>query len=79
VISSAYTYPHPRQDELSRAEAYTIALTDEQYPGPKSGAPLRGLIQDHILTGVLLTKRDTFFPRDQFQQLVSALYFTVVV
>ena len=36
------------QDELSRAEAYTIAATSYQYVVPTNGSPLRGLIQDHV-------------------------------
>ena len=33
---------------------------DEQYVVPTDGAPIRGLIQDHVAAGVLLSKRDTF-------------------
>jgi DNA-directed RNA polymerase I subunit RPA1 len=36
---------HFPQNEVARAEAYEIALTDRQYVGPREGAPLRGLIQ----------------------------------
>lgn len=61
---------HLVQNEVARAEAQTIALNDNQYIVPKDGSPLRGLIQDHILSGVLLTQRDTFLTRDQFQQLL---------
>jgi DNA-directed RNA polymerase beta' subunit len=68
---------HFPQDELSRAEAYTISCTDEQYSAPTDGSPLRGLIQDNICCGILLTKRDTFFERDQFQQLVYAATFAI--
>ena len=42
---------------------------------PTDGKPLRGLIQDHVCAGVLLTKRDTFLDRGQFQQL---MYLTLV-
>ena len=61
---------HLVQNEAARAEAQTIALNDNQYIVPKDGSPLRGLIQDHILSGVLLTQKDTFMGRDQFQQLL---------
>lgn len=61
---------HLVQNEVARAEAHTIALNDNQYIVPKDGSPIRGLIQDHILSGVLLTQRDTFLNRDQFQQLL---------
>jgi len=35
-----------------------------------TGTPLRGLIQDHVDFGILLTHRDTFFTKSEFQQLV---------
>jgi DNA-directed RNA polymerase I subunit RPA1 len=58
------------QNPLAMAEAATIANTDNQYIVPTSGAPLRGLIQDHVVSGVKLTCRDTFLSRQDFQQLV---------
>ncbi|XXQ33022.1 DNA-directed RNA polymerase subunit [Plasmodiophora brassicae] len=61
---------HFPQSELARAEGYTLANTDNQYLTPKDGSPLRGLIQDHVVAGVLITKRDTFFTRDEFHQLL---------
>lgn len=61
---------HLVQNEVARAEAHTIALNDNQYIVPKDGAPIRGLIQDHILSGVLLTQKDTFLTRERFQQLL---------
>ena len=62
---------HLCQSELARAEAYEIALTDHQYAVPTNGKPLRGLIQDHVIMGVLLTKRDTFLNRDEYMQLLQ--------
>eukprot|EP01119_Soliformovum_irregulare_P000993 TRINITY_DN10740_c0_g1_i1.p1 TRINITY_DN10740_c0_g1~~TRINITY_DN10740_c0_g1_i1.p1 ORF type:complete len:1661 (-),score=520.05 TRINITY_DN10740_c0_g1_i1:41-4441(-) len=61
---------HLPQDDIARAEAMEIVNTDHQYVVPKDGSPVRGLIQDHVGTGVLLTKKDTFFEREEFQQLV---------
>ena len=61
---------HFPQNELGRAEAYAIAYTDNQYIVPTDGSPLRGLIQDHVVSGVLLTARDTLLTRDQYNQLV---------
>eukprot|EP00965_Chrysotila_dentata_P090139 2975243-Pleurochrysis_carterae.AAC.1 len=61
---------HMCQSELARAEAYGIAATDEQYIVPTNGKPLRGLIQDHVVMGVLLTKKDTFLCRSTFMQLL---------
>ena len=37
---------------------------------PTSGNPLRGLIQDHVASGVKLTCRDTFLTKEEFQQLL---------
>ncbi|QSL66373.1 hypothetical protein MERGE_000751 [Pneumocystis wakefieldiae] len=61
---------HLPQNENARIEALLIANTDSQYLVPTSGIPLRGLIQDHIVTGVWMTKKDTFFTKEQYQQLL---------
>ncbi|KAI9145358.1 hypothetical protein BKA69DRAFT_1050972, partial [Paraphysoderma sedebokerense] len=61
---------HFPQNEIARAEAYTIANTDNQYLVPTDGSPLRGLIQDHVVTGVMLTSRDTFLSKDDYQQIL---------
>ncbi|KFK35011.1 hypothetical protein AALP_AA5G222600 [Arabis alpina] len=61
---------HFPQDEISRAEAYNIVNANNQYARPSNGDPLRALIQDHIVGSVLLTKRDTFFDKDEFNQLL---------
>ncbi|KFP68973.1 DNA-directed RNA polymerase I subunit RPA1, partial [Cariama cristata] len=58
---------HFPQSELGRAEAYTLAFTDEQYLVPK---PLPGLIQDHMISGVSMTIRGCFFTREQYMELV---------
>ena len=63
---------HFPQTEQARAEAYTIASTSHQYVVPTTGKPIRGLIQDHVGMGVLLTSQDKFLNRDQYQQLVYA-------
>eukprot|EP01105_Mastigella_eilhardi_P026031 TRINITY_DN730_c1_g1_i1.p1 TRINITY_DN730_c1_g1~~TRINITY_DN730_c1_g1_i1.p1 ORF type:complete len:1659 (+),score=506.48 TRINITY_DN730_c1_g1_i1:65-5041(+) len=68
---------HVPQGPLARAEAMMIAFTDEQYVVPKDGSPLRGLIQDWIITGCLLTKRDTFFNKEWFQQLLFGCVYNV--
>ncbi|KAF2147473.1 uncharacterized protein K452DRAFT_314616 [Aplosporella prunicola CBS 121167] len=63
---------HFPQNEVARAEAATIADTDHQYLSATAGAPLRGLIQDHISMGVSLTNKDTFFTREDYHQLLYA-------
>ena len=61
---------HLPQTYLGQTEAKYIVSTDNQYCAPTSGKPLRGLIQDHIVSGVLLTCRDSFFTREEYQQLI---------
>ncbi|KZM26933.1 DNA binding [Ascochyta rabiei] len=61
---------HFPQNELARAEAMTVADTDHQYLSATAGKPLRGLIQDHISMGVWLSNKDTFFTREDYQQLI---------
>jgi DNA-directed RNA polymerase I subunit RPA1 len=63
---------HRPQDFLASAEAAQIVNADEQYCVPRDGTPVRGLIQDHISSGVLLTQKDTFLTRAQFHQLLWA-------
>ena len=58
------------QNEIARAEATYICNTDNQYIVPTSGGPLRGLIQDHVASGVKLTCKDTFLTLEEFQQLL---------
>ena len=59
-----------KQSELARAEANYICNNDNQYIVPTSGNPVRGLIQDHVASGVKLTCKDTFLNKEQFMQLV---------
>ena len=67
---------HFPQSELARAEAYGIASVNYQFLVPKDGSPLSGLIQDHIVAGVMMTVRGRFFNKADYQELVySALSF----
>ncbi|KAJ0696338.1 putative DNA-directed RNA polymerase [Helianthus annuus] len=61
---------HLPQDEISRAEAYNIVNANNQYIVPTRGDTVRGLIQDHIVSSVLLTMKDTFLDREDFNQLL---------
>ncbi|RDX97275.1 DNA-directed RNA polymerase I subunit 1, partial [Mucuna pruriens] len=61
---------HFPQDEISRAEAYNIVNANNQYVKPTSGDPIRALIQDHIVSASLLTKKDTFLSYEEFNQLL---------
>ncbi|KAL6987100.1 DNA-directed RNA polymerase [Sarracenia purpurea var. burkii] len=61
---------HLPQDEISRAEAYNIVNANNQYIVPTRGDTVRDLIQDHIVSAVLLTLKDTFLTHNQFNQLL---------
>ncbi|KAH7108430.1 beta and beta-prime subunits of DNA dependent RNA-polymerase [Auriculariales sp. MPI-PUGE-AT-0066] len=61
---------HFVQNEIARSEAYHVANTDNQYLVPTSGKPLRGLIQDHIVAALWMTSKQTFFTREEYQQLL---------
>ncbi|MES1909783.1 MAG: hypothetical protein MHM6MM_002472 [Cercozoa sp. M6MM] len=63
---------HFPQNELARAEGYHIAATKHQYVGAKDGEPLRNLMQDHVVAGVSLTRRDRFLTKMQYMHLVNA-------
>ncbi|EJU02622.1 subunit of DNA dependent RNA-polymerase [Dacryopinax primogenitus] len=61
---------HFAQNHIARAEAMSIANTDNQYLVPKTGEPLRGLIQDHVVSAFFMTAQDTFFTREEYQQII---------
>ena len=61
---------HLPQDQYGRAEGYGIVHADQQFIVPTDGKPIRGLIQDHVVGGVMLTKRDCFLTKTQFTQLL---------
>jgi DNA-directed RNA polymerase I subunit RPA1 len=61
---------HLPQNAIGQAEAKEIASTNMQYLVGTSGKPLRGLIQDHLVMAVRITQRDTFFTREEYQQLL---------
>lgn len=58
------------ENQIARAEALQIANTDNQYLVPTSGEPLRGLIQDHVVAGVWMTNKSTWFSREEYQQIL---------
>lgn len=63
---------HVPQDYLARAEAEELMLSSRHYIVPTSGAPIRGLIQDHIAASTLLSRRDMFLDRETFIQLLHS-------
>ena len=65
---------HLPQDQISRSEAINLVATPHQYLTPKDGSPISGLIQDHVIGGVLLTMRGRMVDVHIYHQLVySAL------
>lgn len=63
---------HFPQNDIASAESKYIVATDLQYIVPTDGSPLRGLIQDHVDSGVKLTCKDSFLEKWEYQQLVFA-------
>ena len=61
---------HFLQDQISRGEGYNISNTSNQYIVPTDGKPIRGLLQDSIDSNVYLTKKDTFFTREEYYELL---------
>ncbi|GIX88748.1 hypothetical protein CDAR_165131 [Caerostris darwini] len=61
---------HLPQSYPGQGECFGIASVNHQYLVPKDGTPHGGLIQDHIVAGVLLTMRGRFFQKNRYQQLV---------
>lgn len=56
-------YPQTPQ---AAAEAEELMLTSKHYVTPQAGEPIRGLIQDHVLGGVLLTRPGMFLEKQAF-------------
>nr|CCC92265.1 putative DNA-directed rna polymerase I largest subunit [Trypanosoma congolense IL3000] len=61
---------HVPQSLEAAAEVDYLMDANSNYLVPTSGRPIRGLIQDHVAAGVLLTVPDKFFDRISFTQLV---------
>ena len=61
---------HLPQSYTALAEAYELAATHKQYIVPTSGEPIRGLIQDFVVSSAYLTSKDTFLTKEQYNQLV---------
>eukprot|EP01022_Parablepharisma_sp_SALTPOND_P026873 TRINITY_DN650_c0_g2_i2.p1 TRINITY_DN650_c0_g2~~TRINITY_DN650_c0_g2_i2.p1 ORF type:complete len:3079 (-),score=321.26 TRINITY_DN650_c0_g2_i2:17406-26642(-) len=61
---------HLVQNHVARAEGYNLMSTDYQYIVPTSGRPIRGLIQDTVVSGVYLTAKGTLLSKSLFQELV---------
>lgn len=69
---------HLLQNHLARAEAYNLSLSDKQYIVPTNNGPIRGLIQDIILSAVYLTMKGSFFEKSEYFQLIYSSLRTLV-
>eukprot|EP01059_Diplonema_ambulator_P005822 TRINITY_DN15603_c0_g1_i1.p1 TRINITY_DN15603_c0_g1~~TRINITY_DN15603_c0_g1_i1.p1 ORF type:complete len:1894 (+),score=647.98 TRINITY_DN15603_c0_g1_i1:783-5684(+) len=63
---------HVPQSERAQMELRILNHSRRHFISSTSGQPLRGLIQDHIVSGVLLTMRDTFLSGPEFDKLLYA-------
>uniref|UniRef100_A0A914VLZ9 DNA-directed RNA polymerase subunit n=1 Tax=Plectus sambesii TaxID=2011161 RepID=A0A914VLZ9_9BILA len=65
---------HLVQSRIAQAEVGELATVGMQYLVPKDGTPILGLIQDHVVSGVLLTLKDRFFTKEDYHHLVLAAF-----
>lgn len=61
---------HLPQSYHAASEAIQLMATHKQYVVPTSGKPIRGLIQDSVVSGVFLSSKDQFFDKEDYMQLV---------
>ncbi|XP_064391551.1 DNA-directed RNA polymerase III subunit RPC1-like isoform X2 [Halichondria panicea] len=64
---------HLPQTEEARAEALVLMGTKANMVTPRNGEPLIAAIQDFITASYLLTRKDVFFDRGRFCQIVAAM------
>jgi DNA-directed RNA polymerase I subunit RPA1 len=69
---------HLLQNHLARSEAYNLSLSDKQYIVPTDNTPIRGLIQDIILSAVFLTMKGSFFEKSEYFQLIYSSIRTLI-
>ncbi|CAJ0960345.1 unnamed protein product, partial [Mesorhabditis belari] len=65
---------HFTQSYQAQVEVGEIANVGNNFLVPKDASPLLGLIQDHVVSGVLLTLRGRMFNREDFMHLVLAAF-----
>ncbi|VDN06178.1 unnamed protein product [Thelazia callipaeda] len=65
---------HFVQSRIAQTELAEIANVGSNFLVPKDGTPLLGLIQDHVVSGVLLTIRGQFFNKEDFMHLVLSAF-----
>ncbi|EFP02098.1 hypothetical protein CRE_15786 [Caenorhabditis remanei] len=65
---------HLVQSHIAQTEVREIANVGSNFLVPKDATPLLGLIQDHVVSGVLLTLRDRFLNKEDFMHLVLSSF-----
>uniref|UniRef100_A0A1I7XEJ0 DNA-directed RNA polymerase n=1 Tax=Heterorhabditis bacteriophora TaxID=37862 RepID=A0A1I7XEJ0_HETBA len=65
---------HLVQSHIAQCEVAEIANVGSNFLVPKDATPLLGLIQDHVVSGVLLTMRGRFLTKEDFMHLVLAAF-----
>ncbi|KAJ8608098.1 hypothetical protein MRB53_039847 [Persea americana] len=65
---------HVPQTEEARTEAIELMGVKHNLATPKNGTPIIAAIQDFITCAFLLSRKDRFFNRRQFTQIVSYMY-----
>ncbi|KAI6228249.1 DNA-directed RNA polymerase subunit [Aphelenchoides besseyi] len=65
---------HYVQSYVAQVEASELVAVGHNYLVPKDGTPILGLIQDHVVSGVLMTLRGRFFNKEDFMHLLLSAF-----
>ncbi|KAK0395050.1 hypothetical protein QR680_001087 [Steinernema hermaphroditum] len=65
---------HLVQSGIAQTEVKQLANVGSNFLVPKDGTPILGLIQDHVVSGVLMTMRGQFFSKEDFMHLLLASF-----
>ncbi|KAK5964405.1 DNA-directed RNA polymerase subunit [Trichostrongylus colubriformis] len=65
---------HLVQSHIAQCEVAELANVGSNFLVPKDATPLLGLIQDHVVSGVLLTIRGRFLTKEDFMHLVFSAF-----
>eukprot|EP00477_Mikrocytos_mackini_P001908 GAHX01002075.1.p1 GENE.GAHX01002075.1~~GAHX01002075.1.p1 ORF type:complete len:1518 (+),score=337.65 GAHX01002075.1:38-4555(+) len=62
------------QNEMARVEALQLALSAKQFVSTTGSGPMRGLVQDYIVSSVKLTQKSTMLTKKDFKLLLGTFY-----
>ncbi|VDM52658.1 unnamed protein product [Angiostrongylus costaricensis] len=65
---------HLTQSHIAQCEVAELANVGNNFLVPRDATPLLGLIQDHVVSGVLLTIRGRFLSKEDFMHLVLSAF-----